>query len=221
MSRINVPTLIELASPDEDLTVLNLSDPEHPVNIKGISGKRKGMCCMIGSGIYVATGSSPDSSWQEFGNKTPTGWGLYLDDQYTLASPLVINAGTTVLFPNNMASKNETYLPSDGTLYSGNRITPNTLGSSLALRVTFKAKSSIGNGGFSVSVDISAAGDGSITVVSYPTRMLRGSGIEAVYTVNLPMYALETFIANGGAVRITSEAGTLSVYDISFLITKP
>jgi len=62
-SRINVPKLVELAVQDDDLFISDLENPEHPVNIKGTSGKRAGMGVMIGDFIYVSTGSTPTAPW--------------------------------------------------------------------------------------------------------------------------------------------------------------
>lgn len=62
-SRINVPKLTELAVQDTSLAIGDLANPEHPVNLKGLSGKRAGMGVMVGEVIYLATGSLPTSPW--------------------------------------------------------------------------------------------------------------------------------------------------------------
>lgn len=223
MARISTPTLIELAAPDDSLSTLDLTDVNHPVNIKGLSGKRAGMACMIGTEIYMATGGDPSDEWILISNKFPSGWELYTDGQYTSGSPLVVTAGTSAALTNDSSSKIQTYAPIDGSLYDSvsNRITPNTLGSEVTARITFRASGSINNAGFSVSADISEAGDGSITVASVPVRMLRGQNTTALYTVTLDMFALDTFIANGARLRVTAEDGNITLYDISFFIKKP
>ncbi len=64
------PILFEVSQPSSTLTVNNLLDVEHPVNNKGMSGKRKGMGCMIGSDLYIAEGSSASSTWSLFRRAT-------------------------------------------------------------------------------------------------------------------------------------------------------
>lgn len=220
------PVLTRLVEPSE-LSVSDLSDSTHPVNDSSASGKTNGMACLIGSDIYLASGSDPEDTWVKFSSQEgsepfPSGWAVYNDTQYTSGSPLVVTSGTTVAIPNNAGTKIETFLPSDGALYdeTAGRVNMNTLGSHGVVRVTFTASASLNNGGFSVSLDISAAGDGSITVATDPVRMLRGSNVPSQYTVALDVYALDTFIANGGRLRITAEAGDITLYGIGFYIAK-
>lgn len=151
-----------------------------------------------------------------------SGWALYTDTQYSSGSPLVISQGTTVDLPNNAGSKDEGSLPTGSPpLYDGTRIWPNSINDTYDVRVTFKASTSSGsNGGFNVSLDISEAGDDSITVASQPIRMLRGSNVVQTYTVNFPVFCKETFKANGGLLRIESVTGNLTMYDVSLFLVK-
>lgn len=65
MSKDNkTPVLSSLSVQATSLVADNLSDPDHPVNIKGESGKRAGLSVMIGEDIYVAMGSAPLSPWR-------------------------------------------------------------------------------------------------------------------------------------------------------------
>lgn len=151
-----------------------------------------------------------------------SGWALYGDTQYSAGSPLVISQGSTVDLPNNAGSKDESSLPTGSpALYDGTRIQPNSINDTYDVRVNFKAStSSATSGGFNVSLDISAAGDGSITVTAQPVRMLRGANEVQTYTVNFPIFCKETFKANGGLLRIESVTGDLTIYDISLFLVK-
>lgn len=56
--------MTELGVPST-LTLSNLTDVNHPVNSKSLSGKREGMCVMVGGTLYIAEGSSPSDKWIE------------------------------------------------------------------------------------------------------------------------------------------------------------
>ncbi|QZI86098.1 hypothetical protein PODOV006v2_p0004 [Vibrio phage 15E36.1] len=64
ITRTNTPVLFELAQPSITLKVEDLSNLNHPVNIKALSGKREGMACMVGGVIYKSTGSNPSDVWE-------------------------------------------------------------------------------------------------------------------------------------------------------------
>lgn len=58
------PVLFDFAQQDNSgLTIEDLKNQDHPVNIKGQSGKRSGMAVMIKGRIYVAQGSNPKANW--------------------------------------------------------------------------------------------------------------------------------------------------------------
>tara|TARA_R110002033_G_C3897243_1_gene239764 strand:- start:2150 stop:2860 length:711 start_codon:yes stop_codon:yes gene_type:complete len=147
------------------------------------------------------------------------GYGVYTDSEYT-STPFVITNGNTEDMPNNAASVIEELPPGSAGYYNGSRITPDALADAYMVRLGFEAASSINNGAFNVSIDISAAGDGSVVISGDPQRMVRGSNSFQRYTITLPIYCRETFVANGGLVRLEAIDGTISIRRISFFITK-
>lgn len=147
-----------------------------------------------------------------------TGWAVYAD---TSGTPLVVTSGGTTDVLNNAGSVDEAgLLAGDDSLYDGSRIIPHSVNDSYDIRLTFKAASSTNNGDFAISLDISALGDGSITVASNAIRMVRGSNQEQVYTVTFPIYCKETFKANGGLLRVEAINGDLTLTDISLFVVK-
>lgn len=90
------------------------------------------------------------------------------------------------------------------------------------LRVNFTAFTSINNGGFSLKIDISETGDGSIIIGNLPVRTIRGSGSGNAlpYSIDIPFYCLSTFLSNGGHVLLEASDGNISIYDISFVLFK-
>lgn len=147
------------------------------------------------------------------------GYGVYGDSEYDV-TPFVVNSGTSAQLPNNAADVIEELPPGSAGYYDGSRITPDALGDAYMVRLGFEAASSANDGSFNVSVDISAAGDGSIVISGNPERMIRGSGNFQRYTISLPIFCRETFLANGGTVRIESVSGNTSIRQIGFFITK-
>lgn len=147
------------------------------------------------------------------------GYGVYGDSQYD-STPLVVSAGNTVKLANNAADVFEQLPPGSSGYYDGSVITPDALNDAYIVRLGFEASSSINNGAFNVAVDISATGDGSIVISGDPERMIRGSNEYQKYTISLPVFCRETFLANGGHVLFTAVDGNISVRDISFFITK-
>jgi len=57
------PTLSSLAKEANDFTVVDLFNPEHPVNNKSLSGKRTGMAVIVNGHTWVAEGSNPSDGW--------------------------------------------------------------------------------------------------------------------------------------------------------------
>ena len=155
-------------------------------------------------------------------NSTNTGWELYEDTQYTEISPFEIDEGVAVALPNNGLSSDVSQAPTVNALYDGTRMTPNDLGDSYVLRISIAVATTSNNGTFSLSLDISALGDGSITIASTAIRTARGTGINnaQLYSIAIPIFTLGTFMANGGLFRFESITGDSSLYDISFLIQK-
>lgn len=57
------PTLSSLAKEANDFTVVDLFNPEHPVNNKSLSGKRTGMSVIVNGHTWVSEGSNPSDGW--------------------------------------------------------------------------------------------------------------------------------------------------------------
>ena len=152
-----------------------------------------------------------------------SGWAQYQDTQYTQGSPLVVSQGDTVAMPINGISNITSHLPEGvSSLYDGTRITPDLVGDFYDIRVNFTGFASISNGGFAIDIDISAAGDGSNVIASYPVRMIRGSGAgnTQIYTINVPVFSLGTFVANGGLIRFTAVDGNITLYNATLVIAR-
>lgn len=152
-----------------------------------------------------------------------SGWAQYQDTQYTQGSPLVVTQGNTVAMPINGINSITGFLPEGvDSLYNGTRITPAEVGDFYDIRVNFRGFASINNGGFIIDIDISNTGDGSNVIASYPVRMISGSGSgnTRIYTINVPVFSLGTFVANGGLIRFTAVDGNITLYGATLVIAR-
>lgn len=147
------------------------------------------------------------------------GWANYADTQYTVSSPFSVAGGTTVTLPNNAGTTINTYIPTGVTSFynsATSKITPNTLGDAYTINVRFSAKTSMNNDFLEVGIDI-----GNPTTVTAETKpFLKGANNEQKFNFVFPVFSLATFLANGGLIKVTSGSGTLSIYNITYFITR-
>lgn len=151
------------------------------------------------------------------------GWQTCDDSQYTSGSPLVIASAKTKLTLNCLGgATNDTYLPEGVTTFwdePNNKIVAQRVGDAFDVRLGFKATSSAVNSYFDITFDIG----GAVGVVAGQTKIApKGAGVETQYTVDIPLFALGTFLANGCEIYIdtTASAFTLSVYDMTLFIKR-
>lgn len=148
---------------------------------------------------------------------TDSGWGDYVDTQYTSAVPFVVAADTDTLLPNNKGSTIETQKPSDvDTFYDGSKITGRD---GDAMTVTVDCKLRPTNLATTVAefwVDI-GGGIGELyrRVITFP----KGSGIERPVNFTVSVYTLATWEANGGTVYVRAN-GTMDIYNVRYVITR-
>lgn len=178
----------------------------------------------IGNIINGETGASVRGKLNELIAATNSqGWANYTDTSRTSANPVDVVEGATVNIINDGLNSITAYLPQGSAgFYNGTRITPDASGDTYSVRIALQAYTSSNSGAFNISMDISAAGDGSNTITSKPVRMVRGTGVGNVqlYTIDFPIFALGTFLSNGAVIRLESLTGTTSYYGVSYVIVK-
>lgn len=149
-----------------------------------------------------------------------TGWARYLDNTYTLASPLTIASGVRATLTNNALNKLETQLPSDATTFfneTTQKIIATNNGDAYNLSIRFKAKMSVLQGYFDIDLDIG----GTQGIISQESILFtRGANTEQKFDIDLTVFAGSTFVANGGTLSITPQNGNIEIYDISFVIVR-
>ncbi len=148
-----------------------------------------------------------------------TGWGDYVDDQYTSGSPLALAGGVKVTLPNNAATIRDSQKPIDvSTFYdSSTQTITGRNGDAINLVIEFKARpttSSVTR--LSLSIDI-----GGVVGEIYPNTFVlaKGQNQEHYYLQTISAYTLDTWETNGGTVKIESNQSA-EVYDIRYVITR-
>lgn len=148
------------------------------------------------------------------------GWAFYDDSEYTEVSPLNVNNASVQLTIDEQGSSNLTgYLPNNTSFFSNDKITPENVGDTYALRLDFKAKGSTPSDKFDVFIDI---GGSNPIIFDQSVEINKGSGVEQRYNLSIVVFSLNTFVANGGAIYLdTTETGdNIDFYDFGLLITR-
>ena len=146
-----------------------------------------------------------------------TGWGDYVDTQYTSIAPFSILADTDTLLPNNRGTVIETQKPSDvTTFYDGTKITGRNGDGILITVDCILNPTNVNTTIAEVWFDIGGTvGQLYRRVISFP----KGVGIERPLDFSIAGYTLGTWQTNGASVYIRAN-GTLDIYKIRYVITR-
>lgn len=113
----------------------------------------------------------------------------------------------------------DTYKPAiigSDELWTGNKITPYSIGDSYLVRLDFKASIDNVTGFFDLKVDI----DGLIGSVYESVNIFpKGRNVEHVFSYTFSIYTLDTFVSNGGNIFINPSHEML-IWDKAILITR-
>ena len=150
--------------------------------------------------------------------KKLTGWASYTDSIYTVGSPLSIANGVTATVNNNAATVINTYIPFGVTSFWNSataKITPTNAGDGYTFCLRCKIKPSSADTYLDFGIDVG----GAVGVIFKQTLVLpKGAGIEHDINIECTGYSLATFVSNGGIMKITANAGTLSIYNIELQV---
>lgn len=147
------------------------------------------------------------------------GWAEFRDTQHTDASrqsllanqdnKVTINSGATIL----------SQAPTGGEgLWDivDNKIRPIKIGDSYNVRVDFKAAISSNDGFFEFSVNIG----GAIGVALAELKVFpKGQGVVHNFSIDFPIYTLDTFVANGGEL-IINPSHSMTIFDKRIILFK-
>ena len=148
-----------------------------------------------------------------------TGWASYRDTLYTEVSPFTIADGVTSTVPNNAGTVINAHLPYGvSSLYDGSKITPENVGDYYIFTLRFNAKTTQQVGSYlQFGIDIGGAiGE----IFKESVLFAKGANTEQAFSIDTPAFTLDTFVANGGLIKLTSGGGTVSIYDIELQVSR-
>ena len=162
--------------------------------------------------------SSPDWDLLAYNSAGDLGWAIYTD---SVSSDFVILDIPTFLTIDGLGTDTNTdYLPAAATapLWSDNKITPIALGDSYNLRIDLEITAKTQNpASIALALDINP--DGSPIIIAEKEI---STSKTAPYTISvaLPIFTLNTFVANGGAILLQTSSGEITVGNRSILIVR-
>lgn len=166
------------------------------------------------------TVSHNSKTWRVKNLSSVTGWASYKDTAYTDVSPFTITQGNTSILPNNAGTVIDTHLPQGiESFYNATtrKITPENVGDYYIFTIRFKALNSNNAGWFDFGIDIG----GSLGIIFKETFLFhKGTSTTHEFSIDTPGYTLDTFIANGGQVKLYAGLGDLDVWGIEYQITR-
>lgn len=165
------------------------------------------------TGFNTASGGSDASSEESLG------WIQISDSQFTESSPMnVLQNNRTLLINNGNSILDLVGMSGSTTIWNTttNKIQPNNIGDSFDIRVQFKVNPNLNNRNLTLDLDI---GGTQGVIWSKTIRLARGANVDTQVTEQLDIYALGTFVTNGGTLNVTCD-GDISVYDIVFKIER-
>ena len=146
-----------------------------------------------------------------------TGWASYVDTQYTSGSPFAVTANVDTSLPNNAGTIIDSQKPSDvPSFYTAGKITGRN-GDGLAMQLFFFAVPTSVDQNIEIWIDIGApVGQLYRQTFSFPKGVGQPRGI--MYTLPAA-YTLNTWQANGGTVRVRSNAAC-TIYGVTYNIVR-
>lgn len=200
--------------------------------VEAFNGNTTGPNMLAGAGGAFHYGFDPVSSryqsteqpllagFQSIELSTNNGFLQVSDTQYTTGSRLTVSDGVLTTLTNNAGSTISEYIPgwigSVASVYDSNtnRIVPRKLGETFDLRITFKAAPTVADRRMTCNLDI--GGTQGIIGTAEQTHG-NGAGTEQIMTYDFTYYQLQTFLANGGQIKLLTNGNT-EIWDIVYAI---
>lgn len=173
------------------------------------------------SGVWSTIASALNAMFSELFGRT--GWGDYVDTQYTSVSPFQLVTGVVRSLPNNKGTVIETQLPTDVTTFYDGTVITGRNGDGILITVDFKATPrAAGTNELEIYLDITGGtGTPANLAKLYPRQITfnKGVGVEKPINFTTSAYTLNTWEANGGVFKIVAN-GACDIYDIRYVLTR-
>ena len=184
----------------------------------------KGASTASADQIYVSDGAG-SGTWTNLADLYYTGWSLFEDNAYTDTSGVYLSIGTTAtpVTVNKLgANTDETQAPVDATTTlfnaSTNEFQPINAGDLYSLQLSFTVQAVTGSPS-TLTFDLAYTNDDPATiVVAQKVEAVPSAGAHICCLNMLP--TTQDLVDFGGQIRLTADAGTVSIKDIKLLITR-
>jgi len=153
--------------------------------------------------------------------KESRGWWNIADNTDNSLNPQLITSNTRTKITISPDSVIDGYgangLPSSS-IWDGvsNKITPIQLGDSYIFRISFTANPTLNNRNLTIDLDL---GGSQGIIFERSTRLARGANVDTKVSMTNSIFALSTFVSNGGEIYITCD-GDVEIFNKSIFIQK-
>lgn len=161
-----------------------------------------------------------DLKWSVYGNSaslitsdriTPNGWRYYQDGETAPATLALSTTPVLVEIDGAGANSESGFLPKSirgiSQLWTGDKITPISLGDCYDLRIDIGVLSKSGGvGSLNLILDIGGGAAPTIAIVDRQVSIAKTAPF--IISVGFPVFCLATFVANGGQFFLSTDAGT-------------
>lgn len=171
------------------------------------------------TGLWATIANALNSMFSEIFGRT--GWGDYVDTQYSSITPFPVPASTDTILPNNAGTTIDFQKPTDiATFYDGTTITGRN-GDGLLITFEFIAvPTNVNTTEIEIWIDITG-GTGTPVALANLYRRLetfeKGVGAEKTITYSIAAYTLGTWEANGGVVKVRTN-GTCDIFGTRYIL---
>lgn len=147
-------------------------------------------------------------------------WQFLQLNNYTSASPLVVNQGSTskITFQVNNISYQVGRDLNVNYNYTSQKFVPQNLNDVFLVEIRFKTKCSSQNGHADVLLETPTFAFNPINAQTFGVP--KAANNEQFVSVSVPVFIGQDLITNGLEVKFSAGSGNFSVYDVSFLIVR-
>lgn len=173
----------------------------------------------------MSTRTYPDGTASTDTVTNALGWGNYSDSETSPVTQTITTTPTKLLIDGLGSGTNESYLPnslSGGTsLWDGTQsiITPASVGDSYDTRINLEITAKVSSPTrLNVILDIGGGASPSI-IVSEKAETIEKT-VPFPLSVNVLIFSLNTFVANGGQIFLSTDSGSVTIASRAILISR-
>lgn len=169
------------------------------------------------NGLWSAIATILNSNFLELYRQS--GWGRYIDGEYTSGSPFAVAANTKTKIPNDAATVLDQEVPGDyvdGFYETVGSTIPGLAGDSLLITVELKTTRQSGSGAYDFVAVIDVGG--TAQEIHRKSIHTTGGAAEPIH-FEISALVLEDWAANGAEIYVVSSAA-INVFDIQYTIQR-